>query len=89
MHYEETAEEILEQCDGKVDMVVIGAGTGGAITGIGRKFKEKLPSCVIVGVDPEGSIMAAPDTINENPGKFWEIEGIGHDFIPEVLGESP
>lgn len=38
-HYEHTAEEILEQCDGRVDMVVIAAGTGGTLTGVGRKLK--------------------------------------------------
>lgn len=38
-HYEGTAEEILDQCEGKVDMVVIGVGTGGTLTGIGRKLK--------------------------------------------------
>ncbi len=46
-HYDQTAEEILDQCDGKVDVVVIGAGTGGNVTGVGRKFKEKYPSCVV------------------------------------------
>ncbi len=38
-HYENTAEEILEQCDGAVDMVIIAAGTGGTLTGVGRKLK--------------------------------------------------
>lgn len=46
-HYEGTAEEILEQCDGKVDMVVISAGTGGTLTGIAKKFKEVLPNCKV------------------------------------------
>lgn len=41
-HYENTAEEILEQCDGKVDMVVIAAGTGGTLTGVGRKLKVMI-----------------------------------------------
>ena len=45
-HYDCTAEEILYQCDGKVDMVVMGAGTGGTAAGIGRKMKEKCPSCI-------------------------------------------
>ena len=43
-HYDGTAEEILAQCEGQVDMVVIGAGTGGTVTGIGRKMKEKTPN---------------------------------------------
>merc|ERR1719187_2535316 len=64
-HYDTTAEEILEQCEGKVDMVVMGAGTGGTISGIGRKLKEKCPSCVVVGVDPYGSILAEPENLNK------------------------
>jgi cystathionine beta-synthase len=57
-HYDHTAEEILQQCDGKVDVVVMGAGTGGTITGVARKIKETCPECKIVGVDPIGSILA-------------------------------
>jgi len=83
-HYEGTAEEILEQCDGKVDMIVITAGTGGTLTGIARKFKEIVPNCKIVGVDPEGSILALPNTLN-GPIASYKVEGIGYDFIPAVL----
>lgn len=83
-HYEGTAEEILEQCDGKVDMIVVTAGTGGTLTGIARKFKERLPNCKIVGVDPEGSILAHPETLN-GPIASYKVEGIGYDFIPAVL----
>ena len=57
-HYDHTAEEILQQCDDKVDVLVIGAGTGGTITGIARKVKERCPECKVVGVDPVGSILA-------------------------------
>jgi hypothetical protein len=46
-HYDGTAEEILQQCDGKLDMVVISAGTGGTLTGIARKIKERLPECIV------------------------------------------
>src|SRR6188474_419618 len=45
VHYETTAEEILEDLDGKVDMVVMTAGTGGTLTGVAKKIKEKVPSC--------------------------------------------
>ena len=55
-HYEHTAEEILDAL-GTVDMFVMGAGTGGTVTGVGRKLKEKCPNCVIVTVDPQGSII--------------------------------
>lgn len=48
-HYDTTAEEILEQCGGDVSMVVMGAGTGGTITGVARKLKEKLPHCKVRG----------------------------------------
>ncbi|GJQ78347.1 Cbs [Trypoxylus dichotomus] len=84
-HYDTTAVEIFDQCDGKVDMVVAGSGTGGTLTGIGRKMREIIPTCRIIGVDPEGSIMARPESINKEPGKFWEVEGIGYDFIPTTL----
>nr|XP_056714219.1 cystathionine beta-synthase-like [Euleptes europaea] len=87
-HYDTTAEEILEQCDGKVDMIVVGAGTGGTVTGIARKMKEKCPECKIVGVDPEGSIVALPSSLNTAEDATMEVEGIGHDFIPTVLDRS-
>ncbi|KAJ9574722.1 hypothetical protein L9F63_008092, partial [Diploptera punctata] len=87
-HYDSTAEEIIQQCGGKIDMVVCAAGTGGTITGIGRKIKEKCPNCKIVGVDPEGSILAQPEELNKTDVSFYEVEGIGYDFIPTVLDRS-
>ena len=59
-HYEETAEEIWNQCDGRLDYVFAGAGTGGTISGISRKLKEKNPNVKIIGIDPEGSLVAQP-----------------------------
>jgi cystathionine beta-synthase len=79
-HAETTAEEILEDLDGKVDMVVMTAGTGGTMTGVAAKLKEKAPKVKIVGVDPEGSILAGPGEI-----KTYMVEGIGYDFIPDVM----
>ncbi|XP_068877118.1 cystathionine beta-synthase-like protein isoform X4 [Aphelocoma coerulescens] len=87
-HYDTTAEEILQQCDGKVDMVVATAGTGGTITGISRKLKEKCPGCKIIGVDPEGSILAEPEELNKTDRTMYEVEGIGYDFVPTVLDRS-
>lgn len=85
-HYDGTAEEILNQLNGKVDLLVATAGTGGTICGIARKIKEKCPNCIVVGVDPVGSILAQPDNINGFSGSgFYEVEGIGYDFLPTVL----
>lgn len=86
-HYNGTAEEIWEQCDGRVDMVVVGTGTGGTITGIGKRLKELNPNVIIVGVDPMGSILAQPESLNE-PAPPNQVEGIGYDFIPDVLDRS-
>lgn len=88
-HYEDTAEEILRQCDGKVDMLVAGVGTGGTITGIAKKLKEHNPNIIVVGVDPEGSILAQPENLNDKHRlEPYHVEGIGYDFIPSVLDRS-
>jgi cystathionine beta-synthase len=79
-HEEGTGQEILEQCDGQLDAVVMGAGTGGTIAGVARAIKKAKPDVQIIGVDPEGSILAGPGEI-----KSYKVEGIGYDFIPEVL----
>ncbi|KAL1925567.1 uncharacterized protein VTP21DRAFT_450 [Calcarisporiella thermophila] len=86
-HYDTTAEEILRACGGKVDMFVAGAGTGGTLTGVARKLKEKCPNVKIVGVDPHGSILAQPDSLNDSV-KSYAVEGIGYDFIPRALDRS-
>jgi cystathionine beta-synthase len=79
-HEEGTAREILEQCGGRIDAVVMTAGTGGTITGVARALRRALPKVEIIGVDPEGSILAGPGDI-----KSYKVEGIGYDFIPDVL----
>eukprot|EP00058_Branchiostoma_floridae_P025212 XP_002610702.1 hypothetical protein BRAFLDRAFT_117945 [Branchiostoma floridae] len=84
-HYDGTAEEIIAQCDGPVDMVVAGAGTGGTISGLARKLKEKYPNIKVVAVDPEGSDLAEPEELNKTDTNFYEVEGIGYDFVPTVL----
>jgi len=86
-HYDGTAEELLQQCDGKIDVVVASAGTGGTISGIARKLKERLPNVRIVGVDPVGSILALPETLNGEIASY-KVEGIGYDFIPTVLDRA-
>ncbi|KAL9645961.1 hypothetical protein ABK040_001068 [Willaertia magna] len=84
-HYEGTAEEIIKQTGGKIDVVVCGVGTGGTITGIAKKLKEKLPHIKIVGADPVGSLLADPE--NDKVGTY-AVEGIGYDFVPDVLDRS-
>ncbi len=79
-HEETTAREILEQTGGRIDAFVAGAGTGGTLTGVARVLKREVPSCQIVGVDPEGSILAGPSDV-----RSYKVEGIGYDFIPDVL----
>ncbi|MGE0868903.1 MAG: cystathionine beta-synthase [Kofleriaceae bacterium] len=79
-HEEATGREIIEQCGGKLDAIVMTAGTGGTITGVARAIKASVPGCQVVGVDPEGSILAGPGEI-----KSYKVEGIGYDFIPDVL----
>lgn len=79
-HYEGTAQEIWDDLNGKVDMVVMGAGTGGTITGVARRLKELNPQIKVVGADPEGSILAGPGETGT-----YQVEGIGYDFIPDVL----
>jgi len=92
-HIEGTAIEIYKQCSGKLDMIVLTAGTGGTIAGVAKKLKELLPNLIVVGVDPHGSILAeegkkkilnVPDDKN-TPEKSYQVEGIGYDFIPKVL----
>jgi cystathionine beta-synthase len=86
-HYDGTAEELLQQCDGRIDVLVASAGTGGTISGIARKLKERLPNIRIVGVDPVGSILALPETLNGEISSY-KVEGIGYDFIPTVLDRA-
>eukprot|EP00735_Rhodelphis_limneticus_P005143 TRINITY_DN1687_c0_g1::TRINITY_DN1687_c0_g1_i1::g.17742::m.17742 TRINITY_DN1687_c0_g1::TRINITY_DN1687_c0_g1_i1::g.17742 ORF type:complete len:508 (+),score=241.25,sp/Q91WT9/CBS_MOUSE/59.47/0.0,PALP/PF00291.20/1.8e-56,CBS/PF00571.23/1.4e-08,CBS/PF00571.23/0.0029,HAD/PF12710.2/0.32 TRINITY_DN1687_c0_g1_i1:69-1526(+) len=83
-HYDGTGEEIFRQTQGKLDVAVISAGTGGTITGIAKKLKEKIPGIRVIGVDPHGSILAQPESLNTILGSY-KVEGIGYDFIPDVL----
>jgi len=80
VHDEETGREILDQCGGRLDAVVVTAGTGGTITGVARAIKRELPDAQVVGVDPEGSILAGTAEI-----RSYKVEGIGYDFITNVL----
>ena len=71
--------------------MVLGAGTGGTLTGISRKLKELDPNIKIIAVDPNGSVLAEPANLNtENPSaeSGQSIEGIGYDFLPRVCDRT-
>ncbi|MEM7350654.1 MAG: pyridoxal-phosphate dependent enzyme [Acidobacteriota bacterium] len=82
-HYNTTGPEIWDDFGDSLDMVVISSGTGGTITGIARFLKEKNPDILIVGVDPEGSILGGREIVGT-----YQVEGIGYDFIPDVLDQD-
>lgn len=81
-----TAEEIWEQTGGSVTVCVAGAGTGGTITGIARGLRKHKADVKIVAADPQGSILAVPESLNEeHRNEAYRVEGIGYDFVPDVL----
>jgi cystathionine beta-synthase len=83
-HEAATGPEILEQMGGDVDAVVVGVGSGGTLTGLGRFFAKASPKTEMVLADPVGSILAPLVTRGERiePGA-WVVEGIGEDFVPK------
>ncbi|KAI0167425.1 tryptophan synthase beta subunit-like PLP-dependent enzyme [Pestalotiopsis sp. NC0098] len=81
-----TAEEIWHQTGGKLNCVVAGAGTGGTITGLAKGIRKHSKDVKIVAADPQGSILALPEALNEeHKDEPYKVEGIGYDFIPDVL----
>jgi cystathionine beta-synthase len=84
-HYETTGPEIWNQTDGKVTHVVITAGTGGTVTGIGQYLKEKNPSIQIWAIDVYGSLLTKffrTGEIDMNEVHPYISEGFGEDFVP-------
>ncbi|MBT5409005.1 MAG: pyridoxal-phosphate dependent enzyme [Phycisphaerae bacterium] len=84
-HYNSTGPEIWQQLEGNVDAVIIGVGSGGTITGIGRYLKEQNPNIEIILADPEGSVLEP--LVNEGKtitAGSWLVEGIGEDFVPPI-----
>ena len=83
IHRRTTAEEIWKDTDGGVDVVVAGIGTGGTITGVGQVLKSRKPSVQMVAVEPAES----PILNGGKPGPH-KIQGIGANFVPEILDRS-
>jgi cystathionine beta-synthase len=84
-HYATTGPEIWEQTDGAIDVLVVGVGTGGTISGTARYLKERKPSLLVVGADPEGSLFSAAPG---EPARPYLTEGIGEDFWPATFDPS-
>ena len=80
IHRETTAEEIWADTDGQVDILVGGVGTGGTITGVGQVIKSRRPGFQVVAVEP-----AASPLLSEGKAGPHKIQGIGANFVPEVL----
>lgn len=87
-HYATTGPEIWKQTGGAIDVLVAGVGTGGTITGTGRYLKEMKPSVKVVGVDPEGSVLASRLRGRRGTSRPYRVEGIGEDFVPATLDLS-
>ena len=79
-HYETTAREIIKDTEGKLDAFIAGVGTGGTVSGVGRKLKEEIENIDIIAVEPTESRVLTGE--KSNPHK---IQGIGADFVPDIF----
>jgi cystathionine beta-synthase len=85
-HYEQTAPEIWEQTDGRITHLVVGVGTGGTISGVGRFLKERNPRIKVWGIDTYGSVFKKykeTGIFDKNEIYPYITEGIGEDFLPK------
>jgi cystathionine beta-synthase len=81
-HYRTTGPELWRQSGGKITHLVVGVGTGGTVTGVGRYLREQKPDIEIIGADPVGSIFSSGEV------KPYLVEGVGEDFWPETFDPS-
>ena len=88
-HEQTTGPEIVEELSGQLDAIVLGVGSSGTVTGLGKYLREHAPHVELVLADPEGSVLT--DYINKgelHEGGSWLVEGIGEDFIPSIADFS-
>jgi cystathionine beta-synthase len=90
-HYEQTGPEIWEQTEGKVTHLVVGVGTGGTVSGVGRYLKEQNPRIKVWGIDTYGSVLKKykeSGVLDKNEIYPYITEGIGEDFLPKNVDFS-
>jgi cystathionine beta-synthase len=90
-HYEQTAPEIWDQTDGRITHLVVGVGTGGTISGVGRFLKERNPAIKVWGIDTYGSVFKKykeTGVFDKNEIYPYITEGIGEDFLPRNVDFS-